>query len=84
MIIVPLYFALFAYLLFLVGFVVLFLLNVYHIVSTGTFSFWSLAVTFFTLISITLVLYLTWFLLQDVNWQAPIIEFGANFFNFEK
>ncbi len=83
MITIPLYVLLFVYLAFLVGFVVLFLLNIYHIVSTGTFSFWPLAFTFITFVFISLVLYLTWFLLQDINWQAPFLQFGSNFFNFE-
>jgi len=80
MLTVPLYIFLFIYLLFLCVFTILSLINLYHIVSTGTFTFVSFIMTFFTFVATVLTLYFTWHLLSGIDWQQPLTLFDGSWF----
>ena len=73
MITIPLYTILFAYLLFLLIFVIFFLVNAGHLAHTGTFTFVSFTATFLFMALAVVILWLTWYLLSGVNWQEPLI-----------
>ncbi|HLD60646.1 MAG TPA: hypothetical protein VJA27_00735 [Patescibacteria group bacterium] len=78
MITIPLYFILFIYGFFLLGFSVFFFINLGHLVRTGTFTFVSFFVSCAFIVFILLVLWTTWYLLQGVNWQEPITLWNGN------
>lgn len=70
---IPLYNLLFIYLLFLTIFSIFALINFYHIVMTASLTATSFFASFFMFIVSVLVIYITWWLLQDVNWQQILI-----------
>jgi len=72
--VLPLYILLFVYILFLTVFSVFLLINLYHILMTGSVTIISFFVSFFIFFGTFLVLYLTWYFLQDVNWQQTLID----------
>lgn len=79
---IPLYTILFIYIIFLSVFAVLLLINLYHIIMTASLSAVSfLASTFFVTLSIV-ILYTTWWLTKDINWQQTLISLPdlSNFF----
>jgi hypothetical protein len=78
---IPLYYILFVYLLFLTVFVTFAVINFYHIVISGSFTFVSFTISFFTFTLTILTLYFTWQLLLDVSWQAPITLFKIDWLN---
>lgn len=78
MVTVPFYSLLFIYGFFLLGFSVFFLINLGHLVRTGTFTFASFFVTFTYIIFVAVALWTTWSLLQGVNWQEPITLWDKN------
>lgn len=80
MITIPLYTLLFLYLLVLAIFAVFMVINFYHIVISGSFTFVSFIVSFFTIVLTVLTLYFTIILLVDVDWSAPITVFNAAWF----
>ncbi|OGH78625.1 MAG: hypothetical protein A2224_02010 [Candidatus Magasanikbacteria bacterium RIFOXYA2_FULL_40_20] len=73
---------LFVYILFLTVFSVFMLINLYHIIMTGSVGIVSFFVSFFMFFASFLILYLTWYLLQEINWQQTLINFSeiSNFF----
>lgn len=76
MIIIPLYILLVGYLIFLAIFFIFSLANVYHIYSTGTFTFTSLSVTLLVAIWCLGVLGITFLSLMDINWTMNIVFLG--------
>lgn len=76
MFIIPLYVALIAYAIFLAVFFIFSLANVYHVYSTGTFTFTSVTITLLVTLWCLAVLGITFFTLIDVNWSTNIVLFG--------
>jgi hypothetical protein len=71
---IPMYVILFIYAIFLAVFAVLLLINLYHIIMTASLSAVSFLVsTFFVTLAIV-ILYTTWWLIKDVNWQQTLIS----------
>ena len=72
MVAIPIYIFLFAYFFFLFIFLIFMLINVAHLVNTGTLTFSSFVVTFVILFLTTIILWATWNLLQGTDWQQTI------------
>ena len=72
MLTVPLYFTLFLLLFFLLAWTVLMIINLNHLLRTGTFNFTSFLITVILIIFSAAVLLSTFLLLKDTNWQEPI------------
>lgn len=68
MITIPLYILLFAYLFFLVVFVIFSAINLGHIFQTGGVTFTSFVATAIILTLTVFTLFFTWFLLKDITW----------------
>jgi hypothetical protein len=62
-------------LLIIIG--IFFLINLLHLVHTGTISFWSSLVTVATGAFIVLVVSMSWTYIQTLDWQQPI-TIGSN------
>lgn len=77
------YAILFIYVIFLAVFAVLLLINLYHIIMTASLSMISFFTSFFFIALTFLILYATWFLTKDVNWQQNLISIPnfADYFN---
>ncbi len=69
MISIPLYPFLFAYGFFLLAAAAFFFVNIGHLVHTGTLTFASFFATFLFLAACVVVLWFTWQLTLNVNWQ---------------
>ncbi len=72
---IPLYTILFIYILVFALFVVFSIINFYHILTAGAFTFASFAVSFLVFALTILTLYFTWYLLIDIDWQSPFTLF---------
>lgn len=69
----PLYSLLIVYYLFLLIFVIFVAINIYHIVVSASLTVVSFFVTFFVIAAGLLTIYGTWALLQDINFQQPLL-----------
>ena len=78
MLTVPLYFFLFAYLIFLAIFAVFSILNFYHVLETASFTLVSFITTFFVFSLTILTLYFTQQLLIEIDWQTPVVLFNSS------
>jgi hypothetical protein len=78
MVTLPLYIFLFIYFGFLAVFTIFSLINFYHILTTGTFTFNSFVITFFVFALTVLTLYFTYSLLANIDWQTEITLFNSN------
>jgi len=58
--------------------VIFYIINVYHIVGSGTFTLPSFLVMFGIFAGVLIVMYITWSLLVPIDWSAPLIEFGGS------
>jgi hypothetical protein len=74
---IPLYVALFVFWFWAVFSVIFFLLNVYHLAKSASLTFTSFVMTCLIAASVAFILFGSWFLLQETNWQAPIISFSG-------
>ena len=74
---IPLYSLLIIFTIFLAIFFIFLIINVYHIVASASFTLPSFVVTFFVTATSLLILYGTWFLLQGIDWQQPLIDLGG-------
>ena len=81
MITIPLYIFLFVYLLYLCIFFVFAIINFYHIIITGSFTFTSFLVSFFVFTLAILTFYFTYDFLLQINWQTKIIILNFEWFN---
>lgn len=72
MIIVPLYFLLILYGVFLLVFFTFFFINFFHIILTGTTTFKSFLVTCIVIAASALTFYGTWYYLQGINWTETL------------
>lgn len=75
---IPFYFVLIAYFIFLAIFFLFSAANVYHIYSTGTFTFPSIAVTTLVSALCILILFVTFTNLISVNWNTSLVFFGPS------
>lgn len=74
MLIIPLYTLLIIYAVFLLVFFTFFTINVWHIFFTGTNTFNSFLVTLIVVALSAATLFGTWYFLQGVDWQQPLIN----------
>ena len=74
MLTIPLYVLLVAYALFLLVFVAFMVANIYHISASASFTFLGTLVTVALIAVGTLVVLLTFYYLQGVDWTLPIVE----------
>lgn len=77
---IPLYIFLFIYFFFLLTFVAFFLVNIGHLVRTGTFTLASFLVTFGFLAFTAIVSWFTWILLAGTDWQQPLTVWDSGWF----
>jgi len=61
------------YLIVVAIFIIVVLINIYHIATSAALTTVSFAVTFFILALGVLTIYGTWYLLQGTDWQQPLI-----------
>lgn len=80
MLAIPLYIFFGLYLLLFAVFVLFFIINIAHLVQTGSLTFVSFLVTFIFCASIALLLYATVNLLAETDWQQEIIIFNQEWF----
>ncbi|MFA5061588.1 MAG: hypothetical protein WC526_00345 [Patescibacteria group bacterium] len=73
MISIPLYIFLIIYFIFLFIFAIFFITNLLHIVLTGTTTFSGLIVTLIIICLSLFVVFETWNILQNIDWNQPII-----------
>lgn len=73
MISIPLYIFLIIYFVFLFVFTIFFLINLLHIVLTGTTTFAGFVVTLLVICLSLFVIFETWNILQNMDWSQPII-----------
>lgn len=73
MLVIPLYILLIIYAIFLFVFFTFFTINIWHIFFTGTNTFNSFLVTFIVLALSAFTLFGTWYFLQGIDWQQPLI-----------
>ena len=72
MLTLPLYSSLLLYATFLLGVLGFFIVNIGNLARTGTFTFISFLATFFFLTAAALIVWGTWQLLQNIDWQQPV------------
>lgn len=77
-ILLPLYIFLFIYFIALAVFAAFVIINFYHIIGSGTFTFASFIFTFLTVAAAVALLYETYLLLQGVDWQQTITIFSSH------
>ncbi|MBT4153171.1 MAG: hypothetical protein HOE53_00815 [Candidatus Magasanikbacteria bacterium] len=77
---IPLYLFLFLYWIFVAVFVTFMLINLYHIIASGSFTFPSFFMTFFVFASVTLIMYFTWTAITSagINFRQPVTLFNID------
>ena len=70
---IPLYILLFIYIFFLAFFTVFALINLYHIVMTASLTMTSFFMSFLIFAGSILIVYATWYFLQNIDWQQIMI-----------
>lgn len=75
---VPLYIFLIAFALFVIIFILFSIANVYHIVSTATFTFPVAFVTVLTVAWCFSIVLLTYIGTNEANWSADMLVLGPN------
>ncbi len=73
MLTVPLSLFFYLYLAFLAVFVIFFLINLAHLIGTGTITIISAGITIAVVIFCAFILSFTWNFLQTVDWQTPVV-----------
>lgn len=72
MVAVPFYYILFVFGFFLLTFITFALVNIAHLVRTGTFTVASFLVTFLFLSGTAIIVWFTVYLLQNVGWTQTV------------
>lgn len=72
MITISFYVTLFIYFFFLLAFVIFTMINIGHLISTGTFTTTSFAATFIFIVYTIIILGLTWFQIANIDWQQQV------------
>ncbi len=80
MLAIPLYTFLGLYLLLLGVFTLFFIINIAHLVQTGSLTFVSFVVTFLFLASVIIMIYATMNLLTGTDWQQEVTIFNKEWF----
>lgn len=80
MLAIPLYTFLGLYLLLLAVFTLFFIINIAHLVQTGSLTFVSFIVTFLFMASIVLLIYATMNLLAGTDWVQDAVIFNKEWF----
>lgn len=80
MLALPLYTLLGLYLLLLAIFTLFFIINIAHLVQTGSLTFVSFVVTFLFLASVIIMIYATMNLLAGTDWQQGFVIFDKEWF----
>ena len=80
MLTIPISVFLIIYLVILVMLMIFFAVNFFHIIFTGTTTFSSFLATLFVFASIALILFGTWYFLQDINWSQTITIWNSSWF----
>lgn len=80
MLAIPLYTFLGLYLLLLAVFTLFFIINIAHLVQTGSLTFVSFVVTFLFMASVVLLIYATMNLLSGTEWQQGVTIFSKDWF----
>lgn len=80
MVSVPLYVFLFIYFFFLLAWAAFFLINVSHLVHTGTMTVASFSATIAFLAFSAVILLATFYFLKDISWQEPVILWNNQWF----
>jgi hypothetical protein len=80
MVTIPLYSFLIIYFVFLIIFAVFSIVNISHLIDTGTLTFVSFLMTLVVAAMTVLTLYATWYFLRGVNWQEPITIWNSEWF----
>jgi len=52
-----------------------------HIVNTSSYTFASFSITLVTMVLTLFIFWLTWMMLQGVNWQIDVTIFDSNWFS---
>ncbi len=61
--------------------VIFFLVNLLHLIHTGTFTFWSIAVTAAVGAFMVLVVSVTWGYIGTLDWQEPVVIWNNSGFS---
>lgn len=69
---IPLYIFLFIYFGFLFIFAFFSIVNLLHMFQTGGISFFSFVITFIVMAVVIYLLFFTWFLVKDTDWQQNL------------
>ncbi len=78
MLTIPLYILLIIYAIFLIVFFTFFVINLFHIIFTGTNTFTSFIATVLVISLSVLTLYTTWYYLQNTDWTQSVTIFDAS------
>ncbi|MFB6226556.1 MAG: hypothetical protein ABEJ02_04345 [Candidatus Paceibacteria bacterium] len=73
----PLYWLLFIYFIFLAIYIALILVNIYHILEANIFSTATFLFTFFVIVLSLFIVYFSWELVSEINWQQELILFNS-------
>lgn len=78
---IPLYAFLLIYFLFLVIFCLFFLINIGHLFQTAALTGASLFVAILMIAASSIVIWATWYLLQNADWQQGVTIFDSAWFS---
>jgi len=74
----PIYIFLFAFFGFIAIFLIFIFIGLYRLFETASLTLTSLAVTILVFTVSSLSFFITWYLLQDINWQTQITIFDSS------
>lgn len=77
---VPLYIFLFLFFIFLAIFAAFYIMIIYHIVASASFTLTSFLMSFFIIAVTTLTLYAATYLLSGVDWRQTVFSFDTRGF----
>lgn len=81
MVTIPISVFLIIYFIILAILAIFFAVNFFHIVFTGTNTFSSFLTTLFVVASVALILFGTWYFLQNIDWTQTITIWDSAWFN---
>lgn len=81
MVVIPISVFLIIYFILLAVLAIFFAVNFFHIVLTGTNTFSSFLTTLFVVAAVALILFGTWYFLQEINWSQTITVWDSAWFD---
>ncbi|MDD2758463.1 MAG: hypothetical protein PHD72_03790 [Patescibacteria group bacterium] len=81
MLTLPLYVFLIIYFVFLFFFGLFFLINIAHLYQTAALTVASFIVTLIMLAAIAIIIWATWYLLQNTDWTQTVTLFDSSWFS---